>query len=704
MKQVLQWLDSGKVELRDVPVPEIGSHQILVQSRASLVSAGTERMLVEFGRAGLLGKIRSQPDRVRQVVDKIRTDGLWPTLDAVRSKLGEPIPLGYCNAGVVRRVGAAVSGFQVGDRVVTNGGHAEWVRVAHTLAAKIPAGVADEAACFAPLGAVALQGIRLAAPALGETVVVFGLGLVGLLTVQLLRANGCRVIGIDLSEARRDLARAMGATTLGGDGHSQVAGVLEATEGLGADAVLLTLSSKSPEPINLAAAMARPKGRLVLVGVTGLELDREPFFRKELTFAVSCSYGPGRYEPDYEAGQDISPAHVRWTAQRNFAAVLDQMAAGTCTPASLITHRIALADVGQAYDLITGDPTSLGVILEYPAGEARAEPTVSRPVRAARPGGGAVAGVIGAGNYARRTLLPLLQTAGFPVKTVVSTGGVDAALAGDLVDAELVGSQVGTILDDPAIDVVFILTRHDSHAALAQRALAAGKHVFVEKPLALREEDLDPLADAAARGPGLLTVGFNRRYASFTVALERHLADRAGPLSLICTINAGALPARHWTKEAAHGGGRIVGEACHFVDLARRLAGAPIVDLSVAGARDRSGRPVDDVAHLSVRFADGSIATIAYFSNGARAFPKETIHCSVDGKSFQIDNWRTMKAFGPTLGRIGLPTRADKGHAAELQAWRDAIRRGAPPIPYDELFDVSRWAIRAEAAVRGSAG
>ncbi|MGE0553597.1 MAG: zinc-binding alcohol dehydrogenase, partial [Gemmatimonadales bacterium] len=400
MRQVLQWLDTGKVELREIPVPEIGPRQLLVESRASLVSAGTERMLVEFGRAGLWGKVKSQPERVRQVVDKIRTDGLGPTLDAVRSKLGEPIPLGYCNAGVVRRVGAEVPGFRVGDRVATNGAHAEWVRVPHTLAAKIPDGVSDEAACFAPLAAVALQGIRLAAPALGETVVVVGLGLVGLLTVQLLRANGCRVLGIDLDPDRRELARGFGAKVVSGDGAAQVAAVLEATDGFGADAVLLTLSSQATEPVNLAAAMARPRGRVVLVGVTGLELDREPFFRKELSFAVSCSYGPGRYEAAYEAGHDIPPAHVRWTAQRNFAAVLDQMAAGGADPTRLISHRIPFAEAGRAYDVITGDAKSLGVVLEYPA-DAPAANRVERVRRAGATPGSLVAGVIGAGNYAR---------------------------------------------------------------------------------------------------------------------------------------------------------------------------------------------------------------------------------------------------------------------------------------------------------------
>lgn len=701
MKQVLQFLDSGRVEVRVVPVPAIEPHQILVETRASLVSAGTERMLVEFGRASLLGKVRSQPDRARQVLAKVRADGLLPTMEAVRSKLREPVPIGYCSAGVVRQVGASVPDLRVGDRVATNGAHAEWVRVPHTLAARIPPDVSDEAACFAPLGSVALQGIRLVAPELGETVVVFGLGLVGLLTVQLLRASGCQVLGIDLDEARRDLARTFGAAVLEGSGPEQLDAVMAATEGRGADAVLLTLASKASEPVNLAAEMTRPKGRVVLVGVTGLELNREPFFRKELTFAVSCSYGPGRYDAEYLSGRDISPSYLRWSAKRNFAAVLDQMASGGCDPRRLISHRIPLAEAPRAYDILA-DPSagSLGVVLQYDGVSDPAVRQVQREVRRTPPRDALVAGVIGAGHYARRTLLPLLADAGFSVKTVVSHSGTDASVAGELVDAPLIGTDGAAMLADPAIGVVFVLTRHDSHAALCRQALEAGKHVFVEKPLALHESELADLAPLADRGPGLLTTGFNRRFAPLTQALRQRLANRSGPLSLVCAVNAGPLPPDHWLQRLDSGGGRIVGEASHFIDLARRLTGSAITDLRVAGARDRAGSPIADIAHLGLEFADGSVATIIYSSNGARSFPKETIQCSCDGATYLLENWRRLKVFGRPLGGWRWPGRADKGHRDELRAWRAAIQSGEPPIPYHELFEVSRWAIRAETAAR----
>lgn len=699
MKQLLQRLDSGETFLTEVPVPKASGAHLVVETRASVVSAGTERMLVEFGRSNLLAKARSQPDKVRQVLDKMRTDGIGPTLEAVRAKLDAPIPLGYCNAGVVVEAGSRAGGFAAGDRVVTNGPHAEYVRVPFTLAAKIPDEVPFENAAFTPLAAIGLQGIRLAAPALGETVVVFGLGLIGLLTVQLLRANGCRVIGIDRDASRLALAERFDARVVeSGDGAT--ARVLALTGGIGADAVLMTLSSSSDEPIRQAAEMSRKRGRIVLVGVTGLNLVRDDFYKKELSFTVSCSYGPGRYDPAYEeAGQDYPLPFVRWTVQRNFEAVLALMASRQLDPTPLITHRFEFERATAAYDVISSSEPSLGVVLTYPdrkGTEPRPEArTVQRKAalpRLAQPS----IGVIGAGNFAVRTLLPALRDAEARLRVIASTGGTAGAIAGSKFDFERVTADTDVVFADDEVDAVFVLTRHDTHARFTIRALEAGKHVFVEKPLALTEEELDAVAEVAERSGRLLMVGFNRRFAPLTQRVREYLAGRAGPLSILATINAGEIPRDHWTQDPRVGGGRIVGEACHWIDLARALVGAPIDDVNVTSARDHSGRPVDDVAHISIRFEDGSTAVVHYLAHGAKSFPKERIECFWDGKTVVIDNWRRLRRHGVRGPLFERGRRIDKGHAAEVRAWLKAVNEGGPaPIPLEEIIEVSRWAIRA---------
>ena len=734
MKQILQRLDTGTTSVVDVPVPAaVSGPDILVETRASVVSAGTERMLVEFGRSSLIEKARSQPDKVKQVLDKVRTDGLAPTLDAVRAKLDAPIPLGYCNAGVVVEAGPRAGSFMVGDRVVTNGPHAEYARVPWTLAARIPDGVSFEAAAFTPVAAIGLQGIRLAAPTLGETVVVFGLGLIGLLTVQLLRANGCTVIGIDRDSSRLALGERFGAVALNGAEGDVVARVNELTSGVGADAVLLTLASKSDEPARQAAAMSRKRGRLVLVGVTGLNLVRDDFYRKELSFAVSCSYGPGRYDASYEEGaHDYPLPFVRWTEQRNFEAVLGLIAAGTVDPLPLVTHRFDFERAPAAYDVISGSEPSLGVVLTYsdrggvpptaasrllerggagvgvrPAGgradgaSARAAGRVESPSATSS----CTVGVIGAGNFAMRTLLPLLRRAGVQLRTIASGGGASGAIAAEKFDFQRATTDLDVFFDDDAVDTVFILTRHDSHAKLALRALDAGKNVFVEKPLALHEAELDALEEAAIRTGRLLMVGFNRRFAPLARETLGLLAGRAGPLSMVMTVNAGAIPRDHWTQDPVVGGGRIVGEACHFMDLARYLAQSPIVDVRVTAAANRAGRAISDIANIVVAFADGSTAAVHYLANGAKSFPKERIECFFDGKTVAIDNWRRLHRFGIPGRWFERAGKMDKGHDAEVKAWVRAVRFGGEsPIPLDQLMEVSRWAIRAGEMARGGRG
>lgn len=697
MKQLLQRLDDGTTEIIEVPIPKIAGCNVLVETRATVISAGTERMIVEFGKSNLIEKARSQPDKVRQVVDKIRTEGLAPTLEAVRAKLDAPIPLGYCHAGVVVDVGASVRNqLRAGDRVVTNGAHGEFAAVPITLTAKIPDNVDFETAAFTPLAAIGLQGIRLAEPTLGETVVVFGLGLIGLMTVQLLRANGCRVIGIDTDASRLRLAEQFGAIAVSAGEGNVVDRVLAETRGMGADAVLMTLASHSNEPIRQAAAMSRKRGRIILVGVTGLELSRDEFFKKELHFAVSCSYGPGRYDPTYEQkGNDYPFGFVRWTEQRNFEAVLALMSAGALNVEPLITHRFAFTDAPEAYDLISSPAPSLGIVLAYGQTKNETSSTDARTVRLVQSTASMqpVIGVIGAGNFATRTLLPILKKSQVHLKGIASSGA-SSALAGRKFGFEFATSDVDTIIEDPQIDAVCVLTRHNSHAPLAVKALEAGKHVFVEKPLALSISELDQIERAARKSGKSVMVGFNRRFAPHAEEVQRGLKGRAGPVSIVATVNAGFIPADHWTQDLEVGGGRIVGEACHWIDLARFLVGAPIVNAFASTAASKDGTPIEDIAHLVIEFADGSTAAVHYLANGARSFPKERIECFFDGRTFVIENWRRLLRFGGRTGLFNFKRAVDKGHERQIEAWVAGLAAdGDAPIPLSEILEVSRWSI-----------
>lgn len=710
MIQVLQWMNDGKTELVDVPVPVASGTSILVESHATVVSAGTERMLVDFGRANLLEKARQQPERIQQVLSKVRTDGLQPTLEAVRAKLAQPLPLGYCQAGIVVATGSRVDKFREGERVVTNGPHAELVRVSHNLAARIPDGVSFEAAAFTPLASIGLQGIRLAAPTLGETIVVYGLGLIGLLTVQLARASGCRVIGIDRSLARLKLAEEFGATTIAANEGTDVASaVLDLTGGVGADAVLLTLASSDDEPIHAAATMARKRGRLVLVGVTGLALKREDFYRKELSFQVACSFGPGRYDPSHEEGGiDYPLPYVRWTEARNFEAVLQLMADRKIDPLPLVTHRFPIAEATRAYDVVAGSEPSLGIVLTYsPNGGSNA--TRKRDVtlvQRSAPSGKAVVGFIGAGNFASRMLIPAFAKAGATMEMLASSGGVSAAVVGRKLGFRRATTDSAALLTESAIDTVVVSTRHDSHADWTVRALQAGKHVFVEKPLAMSEEDLVRVREATQSSSGLLCVGYNRRFAPLIQRATDVSRSRTGPLAAVITVNAGNIPADHWTQDRAVGGGRIIGEATHFIDLARHMTGSPITSVQVSTAAT-GGTTIDDIALIQLRFRDGSVASIQYLANGNQGFPKERVELFFDGKTVRVDNYRSLQAWGVDGIATRWPQSQDKGHAALAAAFVSAVRSGGPsPIPVAELLEVTEWSIRAAAlaATGGGAG
>jgi predicted dehydrogenase/threonine dehydrogenase-like Zn-dependent dehydrogenase len=702
VKQILQNLGSGETLLAEVPAPLARAGHLLIRTEASLVSLGTEKMLVAFGQANLLEKARQQPEKVKQVLQKIRTDGLLATVGAVRAKLDQPLPLGYCNAGTVFEVGPGVTGFSAGDRVASNGPHAEIVCVPRNLCCRIPDGVPSEAAPYTVVAAIAMQGIRLAALAVGETVVVLGLGLIGLLAVQILRASGCRVLGTDFSAAKCALARSFGAEAVElSAGADPVAAAEVFSRARGADAVLITASTKSSEPVSQAARMCRKRGRIVLVGMTGLELNRAEFYEKELSFQVSCSYGPGRYDPEYELdGHDYPVGFVRWTEQRNFEAVLDLLASGAISTGPLTSHRFPIARALEAYELVA-QGRGLGILLEYPPAPA-AEGVPSRIVTLPKPPptkvASVVVAVIGAGNYTGQTLLPALVRTGARLRLIVSGAGVTAAHLGKKFGFEQAGTDAAAVFADPVINTVLITTRHDSHARFVIEGLRANKRVFVEKPLALTEPELGELESAwqAAENPFVL-VGFNRRYAPQVVTVRRLLAARTEPRTMIMTVNTGSLPAGHWTLDPKMGGGRIVGEACHFVDLLRHLAGAPIVEGNSTFQRvGGSVRP--DVASLQLRFADGSIGTVHYLANGSKDFPKERLEIFCGGGVLQLDNFRDLRGFGwPGFKRQKL-SRQDKGHAAELAALVAAVRDGSPsPIPWEEIIEVSRWSIRLAA-------
>jgi predicted dehydrogenase/threonine dehydrogenase-like Zn-dependent dehydrogenase len=699
MKQILQSLKTGATEVAEIPVPRVKRGQLLIQTSHTLVSAGTERMLVDFGKAGWIEKARQQPDKARMVLDKIKTDGLQPTIEAVFNKLDQPLPLGYCNVGRVVKVGSVGTGFAEGDRVTSNGKHAEVVSAPFNLCAKVPDPVSDEEAAFTVLGAVALQGIRLVQPTLGETVVVTGLGLIGLLTVQLLRAHGCRVLGLDFDKQRLDLAREFGAEVVDlSAGQDPVKTAELYSRGRGVDAVIVTATTKSSEPMHQAALMCRKRGRIVLVGVTGLELSRDDFFKKELTLQVSASYGPGRYDPNYEEkGHDYPVGFVRWTEQRNFEAVLDMMADGRLNVRPLISHRFAIGEAGKAYDLVGGTEPSLGVLLVYPGLEIMpAASTVNLKGAGATSSAGKVGkttvSFIGSGNYATAVLIPAFKKAGAHLSSVASSTGVSGLHACRKYGFDETTTDTSRIFSDETINTVAITTQHDSHASFVLKALRSGKHVFVEKPLCLTLPELVEI-ESAYKDAGdrqIVMVGFNRRFAPQVQKVKELLNGVSGPKAFIMTVNAGNIPADHWTHDQELGGGRIVGEACHFVDLLRFLAGVPLTSWQRVGMDS----PTHDTVSLQLGFADGSIGTVHYYSNGSKAFPKERLEVFIAGRVLQLDNYRKLTGYGwPGFSKMNL-WRQDKGHGACAKAFLDAVGGYVTaPIPFDEILEVSRVSI-----------
>ncbi|MGV0887586.1 bi-domain-containing oxidoreductase [Acinetobacter venetianus] len=709
MKQILQDMANGGTTVTEAPVPQCSKGHLLISTTTSLISAGTERMLVGFGKASLIDKARQQPEKVKMVLEKVQTDGLLTTYDAVKSKLAQPLALGYCNVGIVHEVGANVDDFQVGDRVVSNGPHADMVKVPKNLCAKIPDNVSDESASFAVVASIGLQGIRLAQPTLGESFVVTGAGLIGLLTIQMLRANGCRVLAIDFDQSKLDLAKQFGAEICNpGKGEDPVAVGLAFSRGVGVDGVIITASTKVSDPVIQAARMSRKRGRIILVGVTGLELNRADFYEKELSFQVSCSYGPGRYDTEYEEkGNDYPLGFVRWTEQRNFVAVLDMMAAGTLNVEPLITQRFEFEDAPKAYDALTEDKSGLGLLLKYNSPvETRLEKrVVLRPISIEPKN--AVVGFIGAGNYASRVLIPAFKKASSQLHTIVTSGGINGVIHGEKTGFAEASTDLDGLLNNKDINTVAIATRHNSHAYFVERVLSAGKNVFVEKPLALTVEEIEKIETVYNQNIqnnqyARVMVGFNRRFSPQVQKMKTLLDTVKEPKSFIMTMNAGAIPADHWTQDNAVGGGRIIGEACHFIDLMRFLAGSKIVSIQARRMGETDAVQVlEDKASITLGFEDGSFGTIFYLANGASSFPKERVEVFTAGRVLQLDNFRKLKAFGwPGFSKMNL-WRQDKGQDTCAAVFVDSIRDGKEaPIPADEIFEVARVTIQVAENLR----
>ena len=714
MKQVIQSARTGQLDVKDVPRPSAAPGELLVATRASLISAGTERMVVDFARKSIAGKARARPDLVKKALGKARTDGIAATFRSVRARLDEPLPLGYSAVGVVTGIGGKRDsrGYRPGDRVAIAGAgianHAEYNAVPENLAALVPANVPDEEACFGTVGAIALHAVRNLDAQIGETVAVIGAGLVGQLALRILRLSGARPVALDYDAGRLDLARQLGAEAAYDlnewSADRLVMDIGQRTAGIGCDAILIAAATESAEPFETAAEIARDRARVCLVGLTGTGFPYAAFMKKELNIVVSRSYGPGRYDNDYEERNVKFPAgFVRWTETANLAEVLRLMAlpeGQRLDVGKLISHSFGIGEAVRGFELVTDNSEpSLGVVITYPAETSAGTRAAASPRTAAVPASGTCAvGLIGAGAFARAVLLPeLSKLQNVQLRSVAGKSGASAKHAAEKFGFEETAESAEAVIGDPSVNAVVIATRHDSHAALTAQALLAGKSVWVEKPLAISEDELALIEDALERSGGLLQVGFNRRFAPASVEIKHRLGEISGPRNIVARVNAGRLPADHWTLDPDAGGGRLIGEGCHFIDMARFFAGSPIEAVHASGVA-MSDPAVDDVT-ATLQFADGGLATIVYTSLGDAGFPKEQIEVFAGGAVFVIDNFRSWQAtVGGSTRQLGSGGQ-DKGHRDALKAFVAAVAGGGePPVPAGELLEVSHAAVAADRA------
>lgn len=711
MKQILQNNKTGRMAVTDVPTPIVQQGRVLVRASASLISAGTERMAVDEGKKSLIERARERPELVKQVIEKAKNEGFLKTFNAVRSKLGSSTALGYSAAGIVVDVGDDVTEFRAGDRVACAGAgyasHAEVLSVPKNLCVRLPDRVTFDAGAFGTLGAIALQGVRLADPTLGESIVVIGLGLLGQITVQLLKANGCRVFGIDLDPLKVELARELGADSAALSDENVKRAVLDWSRGRGADAVLITAGTPSNQPIELAGEISRLKGRVVAVGMVGMDVPRNLYFKRELSLMVSMSYGPGRYDPEYEErGHDYPLAYVRWTENRNIEAFLDLVSEGRVNVERLITHRFPIEEGERAYQLIAGETKEpyLGIVLQYDTErelERRIE-VKGRERQSASSANSVRVGMIGAGVYAQAMLLPFYKAEGVDFRAITTASGVSARDIAEKYGFNYCATSADDVLDDEDVNLIVVATRHDLHAELVRRALLKGKHVFVEKPLALSDEELEGVLGAAANSNGQVMVGFNRRFSPLARAAREFFNGRQAPLSISYRVNAGRIPKSHWLQDPREGGGRIIGEVCHFVDLMQYLTGSLVTRVYAESITSRNQEMVDeDNSFITLRFADGSNGSIAYLSEGDKAMPKERVEIFSEGKSFVLDDFR-----GATMYRNGReestkPRQQDKGQADETRAVCEVVLKALPaPIALIDLAATTRATFRIRESLR----
>lgn len=681
MKQLLQDLKKGEILLEEIPLPNCGANEVLIRTERSLISPGTERMLLEFGRSSYIQKAKQQPDKVKMVLDKIKTDGLIPTMETVFAKLGEPMPLGYCNAGTVIGVGRNVTEFKAGDRVVSNGAHSEIVAVGKNLVAKIPDGVTFEQASFTVIASIALQGIRLFQPTLGEKVVVIGLGLIGQITIEFLKANGCEAIGVDIDNGKVELARSNGFIALNpANGEDPISFVANHTDEIGVDGVIITAATKSNGPLEQAAEITRRKGRIVAVGAIGMNIPRPPFYEKEIAFHISSSYGPGRYDDKYEVeGIDYPVGYVRWTENRNFQAILQLLASGGLNFDYLVTHKYKFLEAPKAYNEILNNREALGVVLEYETKEnVKVERKVSLlPSNSILISNDVDIGVVGAGNFTKLIVLPILRYSTAKLVGISSSKGLSSSLAAKKFGFEYSTTDYKELLKDEKINTIFITTRHNNHASLVVESLEAGKNVFVEKPLAV---DMNQLAGvvkccnklASENKLPKLMVGFNRRFSPFIQDIHKKTKGRSSGLAMNMTINAGTLPKDLWVYDPIVGGGRIIGEGCHFIDTMSFLANSNVESVSsVALSSQKELAIKNDNVILNMRFKDGSIGTLSYLANGNKSYPKEQMSLFCEGKVFELDNYKKVNAYGSS----GMKKWSqDKGHKGEMIGFVESIK------------------------------
>jgi len=691
MKQIIQSFKTGETILEEVPAPQAKRGQVLIKTTRTLVSLGTERMLVEFGKANLIQKARQQPDKVKMVLDKIKAEGLMPTLNTVFNKLEQPLPLGYCNVGKVIAVGAGVSKFKVGDRVASNGQHAEFVAIPQNLVAYIPDNVTDEEAAFTVIGSIGLQGIRLLDPSLGETVVVVGLGLIGLITAELLVANGCNVVGVDIDNTKLKIAAKKGIATVNPrDGIDPVKFVEDFTDGVGADGVIITASAKTNDIISQAARMSRKRGKIILVGVIGLDLSRAEFYEKELTFQVSCSYGPGRYDDNYEQkGQDYPLPFVRWTEKRNFETILNAIGSKKLNVQPLVTEVIPIDDFKQIYGDI-GNSKSIASILSYPE-DSKPTSTVDVFSKKEFVKGKGVLGIVGSGNFAKMTMLPNMK--GANIKYIASAGGVNGTALAKKHGIAKSTTDFHEMLYDEEVDTVLITTRHNLHASMVIDSLKVGKNVFVEKPLALNQAELSEIIEAREKHNKIVTVGFNRRFSPHSEKIKS-LIDSKAPKNIIATMNAGFIPSNVWVHDMEVGGGRIIGEACHFIDLITFFTGSKVNAVCMSSLGNNPEENTDN-AILLLKYENGDQGVINYFANGNKAYSKERVEVYSQEKTIIMDNFRVTKGYG-TSGFSSLKTKLDKGHKKQFGLIAKRSKEGGESlIPFDEIVNTTKASFAA---------